>query len=246
MCSHVCEQAFNPNEKTVVVGIKGTSTLKDVFTDILCRTSAFLPSTYAHDGIMIAARRIVLRIHSFIENLFIPLGYRIVCTGHSLGAGVACLTAMILHDELHISNVRAYAYATPPVLDKTAALGCKDYVISVVHERDIISRTSLSNMNIMHETLFQVAQMIKVGKLNNESIVKTDHGEEDDPITGLDLLEKVRSIQKEYKLDYEQDLYVPGRVLYMFKGGNGRYEVLEKDGTLTGLRTMLICKTMFR
>jgi len=236
--------SFNVEEKICLIGIKGTSTMNDVLTDILCKTTPFIPGKYAHDGIKNAARRIVHRIHPFLESLFLPLGYRVVLTGHSLGAGVAACVAMILKEELGIDDVFCYAYATPPVVDRCAAIHARDYIISLVNDRDVVCRTSLSNMNIMHEVLVKVNDMLKEGKLSKDQIISLNEETHEEKLNAAGLLAMLRNIQDEFKLAYEQDLYIPGRVVYMFQSGSGRYDALQKDGTLTGLRQMLICKTM--
>ena len=116
-------------------------------------------------------------------------------TGHSLGAGTACLLAILLREEMRIagvrrappppcsrrprnlalpgpcpahflcnssaratheralprtrlcvSQVRGVGFATPPVVDKAAALGCKSYIWSVVNHTDVVPRASVRNV----------------------------------------------------------------------------------------------------
>ncbi|GBG30879.1 Sn1-specific diacylglycerol lipase beta [Hondaea fermentalgiana] len=227
--------AFSPAKKRCVVGIKGTSTLSDMLTDILCRSTPFVDDeTFAHDGIKITAQRVAARVEPFLLNLFAPLNYEILFTGHSLGAGVAALVAVIFREAHKVSKVRALAYACPPVLDKKAALRTYEYVTSVVNNRDIIPRTSLSNMNIMNEALARAHDLIQAGEL--DSAAPAANGER--------VLRMMREVQEEAKLAYDQDLYVPGRVLYMFSPNTKTRCALEKTGDLANLRQMLFTKSM--
>jgi len=237
--------SFDPEAKICIVGVKGTSTMSDVLTDILCRTTKFLDeSINAHDGIKNAALRLCTRIESTIMNLFVPLDFEIVFTGHSLGAGVAALSALFFKKKMKVERVRAITFATPPVLDKKAALDCKDFVTSLVNNRDVIPRTSLSNMNIMQETILAVHEMLKDGTLSTESVSSNEHEVEGrDPIERDEILGKLRTLQDEYKLEFENDLYIPGRVFYFFHQ-RGDAHVLKHDGTLTGLRQMVLSRKM--
>mmetsp|Transcript_3052 Transcript_3052/g.4959 ORF Transcript_3052/g.4959 Transcript_3052/m.4959 type:complete len:683 (+) Transcript_3052:36-2084(+) len=228
--------AFQPDKKICIVGIKGTSTIGDVLTDILCRSTPFISDKmFAHDGIKITAQRVAARVQSFLLNLFVPLDYEIIFTGHSLGAGVAALVAVIFREAHQIKKVRALAYACPPVLDKEAALGTYDYITSVVSNHDIIPRTSLSNMNIMSEALKRVNKRLE----GSEQEIS-----EDSNAQGAELLRELYDLQEEYKLAYDQDLYVPGRLLYIFAPDQSQRFAVEKDGVLSNLRHMLFTRSM--
>ena len=76
--------AFDEEAKRVVVTIKGTNTLEDVMTDALHTPEEFMPNVYAHSGIAGSAKFILKRILPSVQHLFVPLGYDITITGHSL------------------------------------------------------------------------------------------------------------------------------------------------------------------
>lgn len=76
--------AFSPTEKKVVVSIKGTNTPEDVLTSCLHTPSPFLKGYHAHSGIANSSAFVLDCILPVLENLFVPLQYEIVLTGHSL------------------------------------------------------------------------------------------------------------------------------------------------------------------
>jgi hypothetical protein len=259
--------AFNSQEKVCVLAIKGTSSMADVGTDLLCKAMPFMGTKFAHEGIMNAARRVVARCVDFIKSLFAPQGYEVVVTGHSLGAGTGALAAMILKEELHVPLVRGVLYACPPVLDQASAIAARFYITSMVHDRDVITRTSLSNMNIQHAIIAEVSRLMKEGSLTKDKVeasLQAHHEaqqslqqplqqpppppqqqqQQQQQAPPLDVMGMVRSIQDEFKLHYEQDLYVPGLVVYIFRDAVGKYDVMQADGQLSGLRQMLPTKTM--
>jgi hypothetical protein len=170
--------------------------------------------------------------------------------------------------------VRGVLYACPPVLDQASAIAAHFYITSLVHDRDVITRTSLSNMNIQHAIIAEVYRLIKDGSLSKEKLEASlqahresqqqeeeahqhqhqqeaqhssqylQHNSPQLLAPALDVMGMVRNIQCEYKLRYEQDLYVPGLVVYMFRDAAGKYDVMQADGQLSGLRQMLPTKTM--
>ena len=71
-------------------------------------------------------------------------GYRILLTGHSLGAGTASLIAIMLqHEGVQCECV---AYATPPVVATDAAHQYNDLITSVVMRDDIVPRATPKNI----------------------------------------------------------------------------------------------------
>mmetsp|Transcript_18414 Transcript_18414/g.22398 ORF Transcript_18414/g.22398 Transcript_18414/m.22398 type:complete len:603 (-) Transcript_18414:1422-3230(-) len=234
--------AFDPKIKSVIIGIKGTSTMSDVLTDVLCSTSQFGDGHFAHDGMKNAAAAVLKKCKIFIQELFEVQNYKYTIVGHSLGAGTAALLAVMIKEELKIDRVECYAVACPPVLDKECALATRDYIYSLVNGRDIIPRTSLSNMRIMNKNLSVIKEMLDNG-VKDEQLVKEGKTSIND-LSADDMLNLAKDIGEQYKLPYEEDLYVPGRVFYMFKGVDGQFETLEKDGTLTTLRQPVFAKTM--
>jgi pimeloyl-ACP methyl ester carboxylesterase len=125
-------------------------------------------SIRCHEGVLICAQHLVDRIQTTIEETVLDKGYRVLICGHSLGAGVASLAAVVLrtrfpilaNDWLVPSNgttaiprVQVMAFGPPPVLDHDSAIAACSYTTSIVNNADVISRASLANLAIFVEFL---------------------------------------------------------------------------------------------
>lgn len=128
-------------KREVVFTVRGTKMVEDLFTNHSFQTSDLifksLPDQIykAHDGMLKAARWLIsgsFNISQEEENgdededgaglklmilQFHDKGYKIKLCGHSLGAAVATLAALLLIDELNDLDLEVYGYATPPCVD---------------------------------------------------------------------------------------------------------------------------------
>lgn len=101
--------ALNHSSKLAIVGLKGTSTISDVLTDLIAIPKEHVgchfddeifaaanknkgeivegatESMRVHEGIFTAALWMADKLQPMIENLLIPLQYKVVLCGHSLG-----------------------------------------------------------------------------------------------------------------------------------------------------------------
>lgn len=237
--------AICPERRVAVVGVKGTSTLKDVMTDscgqaVTHELDEFLGrKARCHEGMLISAKRLSEEVEPFVRDLFLPLGYRTLIAGHSLGAGTGSLLGMILCSRIpsllakhrwgwrgirrkigrllkkksraDISclferggKLHVVAFATPPVLDCDSALACEGLVTSVVNDVDIVPRLSVANLLILVRAL-------------NELNAKVQSDEESSIVTAKGLTELEEDALETVELRDPDHLYVPGRVLFMFK-----------------------------
>uniref|UniRef100_A0A8C9TL82 Diacylglycerol lipase-beta n=1 Tax=Scleropages formosus TaxID=113540 RepID=A0A8C9TL82_SCLFO len=111
--------ALDHKNEAVLVAVRGTLSLKDALTD-LSAACENLPiegvtgSCYAHKGISQAASYIYKKlINDGILNQAFTIApeYRLVITGHSLGAGAASVLAVLLHSAF--PTLRCYAFSPP-------------------------------------------------------------------------------------------------------------------------------------
>jgi sn1-specific diacylglycerol lipase len=91
-------------------------------------------------------------------------GYEILITGHSLGAGLATVVALLLRQTY--PELKCIAYSPPGgMLTKPLALKTRDFVTSVVLADDMISRSSIHSMFRLREEMFDaVPRMRSVNK----------------------------------------------------------------------------------
>jgi hypothetical protein len=137
-----------------------------------------------HEGIMISAKRLVDHIQRYVvqyclrrpevddENNDEDDGYyQCLLCGHSLGAGVATLAAMILRarfpafrqQEQQVQRPRllqVVAFAPPPVLDHDSAVAAAPWVLSIVNNTDLIPRLSMANLAVFLEHMRTISDKL--------------------------------------------------------------------------------------
>ena len=139
------------NQKSIVLTIRGTFSIKDAVTDAICEETPFAGG-FAHKGILEGGQRIISLIkETLLKALADNPGYKVTLTGHSLGAG----TAKLIHLDLHLGDNKAWlpkgtkvdclALAPPPVFRSKTGLPkeIKDAIRIFVHNNDIGTRKTL-------------------------------------------------------------------------------------------------------
>jgi len=187
--------------------------------------------TMAHESMSESAHYLKNRLGPIVRDIFSkesPLkflapvlgesvlsSFEVVVTGHSVGAGTASLLAVLLKEELGISKVRAYGFATPPVMDKISSLASKSYVTSVVNNADVVPRASVRNLAVLADTMKWCSKIIKSGGAS----------------AAYDDAREAQAKVIEEREEALTDLYVPGKVVYMYKDGSSVYRAAVVDGT---------------
>jgi len=188
-----------------------------------------------HGGVLQAARFVLARCGDLLRVLS-ESGVKVAVVGHSLGAGVATVVAMVLREELKVSNVLCFAYAPPPAVSRRAALRCKEYVFSAVHCDDVIPRTGVAQLKAF------VASVCKL-----RDIQRMGGGDWSKVEAMLDRVEwsQIERTALAAHAERVYDTYLPGRVLFLFGGGDlGKYRALEVDGEFAPLRMPVLSKRM--
>ncbi|KAK3282436.1 hypothetical protein CYMTET_9823 [Cymbomonas tetramitiformis] len=245
--------AFSPASRTAIIGLKGTGTPADVMTDLICRAVPLSRPdgsvAYVHEGMSNAAQAVLHEVFPTLEHLLLPHGYRVLVTGHSLGAGTAALLGLALRDKLNAaplhqkvgsdgegwaSRVEVLAFATPPVMDVTTALSCQSFVTSVVNRRDVIPRSSLMNLVMLMNALSEVDKRLQEtnGDPSTFSLSSKD---------ATALVRRAMDIPGNPK-DF---LYVPGQVVLMSAEQVGLLRATLTDGTAPSLRCIHFDMAMF-
>jgi hypothetical protein len=232
--------AIEPKTKTALIGVKGTSSMADMLTDCCAATVPYeLEHSFAaldskvkeircHEGILISSKRLAKELATFVKDLFIPLEYKLLLCGHSLGAGAASLTAVLLRsqypDLIERDAVEVKAFASPPVLDHNSALASLSFITTIVNNSDIITRSSLANVEVLLKILSGIQdKLVEAGidpvdyQSTRAFLTKLRDGAGGDMLmTTEEGYEALGKAQTDVAVDDPDHLYVPGRVLLMY------------------------------
>ncbi|XP_029384118.1 sn1-specific diacylglycerol lipase beta [Echeneis naucrates] len=155
--------ALDHKREAVLVAVRGTLSLKDVLTDLSAECED-LPvdgvsgASYGHKGISQAAGYIYKKLvnDGILNQAFsVAPEYKLVITGHSLGAGTASILAILLRNSF--PNLQCYAFSPPGgLLSKALADYSKDFVVSVVLGKDLVPRLSIPNMEDLKRRILKI------------------------------------------------------------------------------------------
>jgi hypothetical protein len=151
--------------QSIVLAIRGTDAISDVFTDLSLHPAPFLGGM-AHAGMTRAALRLYEEVRESLQKAqALHPQYDLVFTGHSLGGGVASILAMkllweddpslrIFQSSNHSPRLRAYAYGTPACISTELAqqvrdspLELRNALVTVVLGDDLVPRASAASMD---------------------------------------------------------------------------------------------------
>jgi hypothetical protein len=176
--------------RSVVISIRGTGSVSDVLTDLqidakpLYNKGSTLGGmlgrlagagvggndvagevVFAHSGMTDSALALQPSVTEAIHDALDKYkGYGVVFTGHSLGAGTACLLSTLISREEDIA-VKTYAFAPPPVISRG---GANDFraseflsgkgsgkcaIFSFVNDNDVVTRSSHNEFLNMLSTI---------------------------------------------------------------------------------------------
>ena len=76
------------------------------------------------------------------ESLEKHPNYKIIVTGHSLGAGVSGLFTLLFHHEHPSIPIHGYPFASPCTMSAGLSEDCRDYVTTTVLADDLVPRIS--------------------------------------------------------------------------------------------------------
>jgi hypothetical protein len=250
--------AISKERKTAILGIKGTSNFEDMLTDCCGQAVSYnLTAPFVqggtthlrcHEGVLLASTRLMEDVETLVEELLLPQNYKLVITGHSLGAGVASMLGVLLRSKLpQLRNddgdlLKVVAFASPPVLDYDNALACASFCTTVVNNSDLIPRASLSNLVVFMEFIKAVSKRLEEKGAAPRDLATAagflrmlSQGDEGPMIMSVDeIKQELEAAFDRVELKDPDHLYVPGKVLHMYdlwsKEGYG--EVEEGEGIL--------------
>lgn len=143
--------AVDREHQTVILTIRGTFSVSEVFLDVAAFSRPFCGGE-AHSEMANMAEKIWDAAGPTVLDLLRQNeGYTLVLTGHSLGAGTACLLNVLCQQNdrelVEGRSVKCFAYSAPPVfaplsLIEESVSTCTNYV----HENDCISFLSVDSI----------------------------------------------------------------------------------------------------
>lgn len=150
--------------KCAVLCIRGTLTVHDAITNTIARTVEYAPvgSGYTgncHKGMLETATWLIEEVQdAMLAAAAAHPDYRLVVTGHSLGAGAAAIITLLLAEE-HDGRPRAFGFrdvqgvgfATPGVASQEVACcpAAKEVFTSVIFQRDLIPRLCVPKLDFL-------------------------------------------------------------------------------------------------
>jgi len=210
--------------RSLVVAVRGTRSFSDVYTNLVCRPCPFIGG-YAHEGMASSARSLWNHLGTYVKKI-VPDGYSLKFVGHSLGGGIAILTALhLLTDPLEANfkrktDISCWAYAPPPVFKGVRKLvpRVRTQVNCFVNRDDVVPTLSFAKVGKVFEHL---RMLDRVGWMDRWRALKCANP--------VEFLENKMQGRFSRRSDFE-DLELPGQVFWMWGKGDFR---LVKTGTLS-------------
>jgi sn1-specific diacylglycerol lipase len=126
-----------------------------------------ISSEYCHSGILLCSMNILRELHQNQKLHRLLLGdtpsfpsYKLVVTGHSLGAGVAAMISVLLEPFVQERGIQMQCMCfAPPGSTVTKNLAEREYITTVVLGSDAIPRLSLDSIeHLRNDTLEMIAR----------------------------------------------------------------------------------------
>ncbi|CAI5727174.1 unnamed protein product [Peronospora destructor] len=183
--------------KELIISVRGSLSFYDFVTDGLAQIVRMEPSelpddvpysfdTRTHYGMLRTARQIFKDLQEGTRKAVFwdfamvncsmggsmddrEMDWKIVVCGHSMGAGVGCILAILLRKTF--PDTRAFLYATPPLLDAKTAAWTKTFATTAVYGDDIVPRLSISNLAMLRDEM-----AIHYDAVANEPLFKVKYG----------------------------------------------------------------------
>mmetsp|Transcript_65298 Transcript_65298/g.156074 ORF Transcript_65298/g.156074 Transcript_65298/m.156074 type:complete len:607 (-) Transcript_65298:42-1862(-) len=216
--------AIDRKMKALVLGIRGTSNIADAITDAVGQAVPVTEGskTIAHKAMLASARSTLEKAEEHLAQAASSCqGYRLVLTGHSLGAGTAIICTELLRSKkipglLPGAKLQCFAYAPPPVLgpkDVAAMPGVEVY--SFVNRFDLVPRASMSNgFHLGREAMavdgLELSIIDRINLIARALNAQTDHREQ-----VIKAVEAERSKCAQEEHPKFQKLFVPGSVFWI-------------------------------
>ena len=157
----------------VIIGVRGTKSIADAITDILCDSERYRGGK-AHRYILKGGKYLFEKHRATLEEICKKAGrskIKLKLVGHSLGAGAASI-AGIEFNELSNFEVEVVGFGCPACLSKDLAEK-STFITTVVNDSDAIPRCSAASitnllLNLVVRQTFLILLLQRFGSLDHK------------------------------------------------------------------------------
>ncbi|XP_060529277.1 diacylglycerol lipase-beta-like [Cylas formicarius] len=155
----------------IVIAVRGSISLRDIFTDLTATSEKFEaeglpPDTMAHRGMTAGAIYIAKKLKEtgILEKAFcLYPEYGLVLTGHSLGAGVACLLGLKIRPKY--PDLKVFAFGTPAgLISREAARITESFIFTVGVGDDFVMRLGVDSIENLRTGIIQTLHASRLPK----------------------------------------------------------------------------------
>eukprot|EP01133_Synstelium_polycarpum_P007865 gene7865-9233_t len=227
--------AIDHETKSVVLSIRGTFNHFDVITDLVAKAKQYRGGV-AHLGMILCAHKKMKETEAILlKALHANQGYRLIVTGHSLGAGVGSVFTFLFYDAHPEIPIHCYAFGPPCILSYELATHeiVQSLVTSFCMNDDIVPRLSFCSLFYLREVLDSVLSQSKTKIQRGFHIVSAGNG------LGDNLTKRISKVLKvsptidlshvEHNPSGEVQMYPPGRLVRMVKMAKNQYVAERVD-----------------
>ena len=210
----------------IVLAIRGTQSLQDAIIDAICDEEPFLDG-FAHKGILKGAKRVIsLGLPVIKDALKANPGYKLLITGHSLGAGTSELVTLELmmgseHSLPKGTEIECVVLAPPPIYrpankDKALPKRVRDAIDIYINGQDCVPRMSLATLMKVISVARAVDAIEMTAYEQVQMIMGTLAGMDETTPAIKENLGKVQKVISEIDQDRFPFLEHPGKIHFLF------------------------------
>jgi len=245
--------AVDRASKSIVLALRGTLSLSGAIVDVQGMAVDYC-SGQAHQGIAEMADNVWKQSGDFVLNLLLQekefQDYQLLITGHSLGAGTACLLTVKLYHEqvlnIQRNKIICYAFAPPPTFycaspSPQIALAIQN-TVGYIHDNDVVPFLSIPVVRRLAALLDAVDNQTEFLWFWKRWRIFYEFDTIPETIT-QSVMEA--NSTKPQAVEGASDLAIPANiVLWCKKESNGKFKVLGCDPKKVAEGNIFLCEDM--